>query len=184
MNNALTSTRSIALVGASCLLALGALAGCSDSDSTAADSTATATQDSTTPANSEANQSSALDTGDINFEAEPVENLSDGDTINVTITGLNPNVGGYYTAICAAESTNSVPDCTGSRDAGAATQHWISKKDGATVALGDDGAVAFSLSAASSGENVDCAEQECVLKLFGDHSEGFETVLDIPVRFG
>ena len=94
MNNALTSTRSIALVGASCLLALGALAGCSDSDSTAADSTATATQDSTTPANSEANQSSALDTGDINFEAEPVENLSDGDTINVTITGLNPNVGG------------------------------------------------------------------------------------------
>ena len=41
----------------------------------------------------------------------------------------------------------------------------------------------FELSVVPTGEAVDCTQQDCVLKLFGDHSEGFEDVTEIPVTF-
>ncbi len=153
----------------------------SDEGATTAPETSETTSETTTSETTDAAASSALDTGNINIEVAPVDNLADGDVLSGTITGLNTEVAGYYLAICAAENANPVPDCTGDRNADPANQLWITKKDGGTTELSDR--VEFEISASSTGDAVNCTEQDCVLKLFGDHAEGFEDVVDVPVTF-
>ena len=118
------------------------------------------------------------------MEAEPVNDLSEGDVISVDLSGLDPDYG-YYAALCAAEKApgNPVPDCTGDRSAGTQSQQWITKKSGGTTTIADDNTAHFELSVVPTGEAVDCTQQDCVLKLFGDHSEGFEDITEIPVTF-
>ncbi len=45
-------------------------------------------------------------------------------------------------------------------------------------ACGDDDGIA-----AGVGEDIDCRTDTCTLKVFGDHSEGFEDIVDVPVTF-
>lgn len=176
------------------LTALGSLTACSNSNesapgetsdsSSATSSTGSKTREGNAAgADSAPGDENALDTGKIEVTAEPVENLSEGDTINVSITGLNADLG-YYAAICAADDSDeaTVPDCTGDRTT-TNTQQWITKKSGGTVPMGENGSAKFSINAVPTSDSVDCTKQECVLKLFGDHSEGFEDVVDLPVSF-
>ena len=37
--------------------------------------------------------------------------------------------------------------------------------------------------AKAAGEDIDCRTGTCTLKVFGDHSEGFEDIVDVPVTF-
>lgn len=118
------------------------------------------------------------------MEAEPVNDLQEGDVISVDLAGLDPDYG-YYAALCAAENApgNPVPDCTGDRSAGTQSQQWVTTKSGGTTPIAEDNTAHFELHVVPTGEAVDCTQQECVLKLFGDHTEGFEDVAEIPVTF-
>lgn len=122
--------------------------------------------------------------GKVTVDANPVSDLKDGDTITVTVSGLDPE-SGYYAGICAADKTpgNPVPDCTGDRTEGARSQQWITNKPGGVTPIEADGTAKFDLAAGATGEKVNCSEQDCVLKLFGDHTEGFEDVAEVPVTF-
>lgn len=180
-----TLQRRAALLAIPAVAALPLLAACGADD--ADDAAQGAANASETTSSTEAQDTDAdTDTtaGEVTMEAEPVNDLSEGDVISVELSGLDPDYG-YYAALCAAEKApgNPVPDCTGDRSAGTQSQQWITKKSGGTTAIADDNTAHFELSVVPTGEAVDCTQQDCVLKLFGDHSEGFEDVTEIPVTF-
>lgn len=191
-------SRHLAAIAIPALAAMPLLAACSSEDS-GSDSAASSTSSSAVGETGAASESSeAMDAGREGsadsegsesasaptIEAEPVNNLSDGDSISVTLSGLDTDYG-YYAAICAAEKTpgNPVPDCTGDRSSTPLTQQWITNKDGGTTPIAEDGTASFDLGVSSTGEVANCTEQDCVLKLFGDHTEGFEDIAEIPVTF-
>lgn len=185
-------SRHLAAIAIPALAAMPLLAACSSEDS-GSDSAASSTSSSAAGETGAASESSeAMDAGSAGsesasaptIEAEPVNNLSDGDSIAVTLSGLDTDYG-YYAAICAAEKTpgNPVPDCTGDRSSTPLTQQWITNKDGGTTPIAEDGTASFDLGVSSTGEVANCTEQDCVLKLFGDHTEGFEDIAEIPVTF-
>lgn len=185
--------RAATAVAALMALSLPLLAACSDDGSEEQASASSTTEAPASEASSEAPSTSAAagssdsaeatGNSEVKITADPAENLADGQKISVKVTGLDPEAG-YYGAICAAESTpgKPMPDCTGERGA-AGTQQWITQKDGGTAPLSPAGETEFTLTAKQKGQAVDCATQECVLKIFGDHTEGFEDVAEIPVTF-
>ncbi|BAU96659.1 thiamine biosynthesis protein x [Corynebacterium suranareeae] len=110
--------------------------------------------------------------------------LVDGEQVTFDITGLDPE-GGYYAAICAAAAApgNPVPVCTG-ETADFTSQAWLSNSQpGATTEIAEDGTATVELQATATGEGLDCTVQECVAKVFGDHTEGFRDVAQTPVTF-
>lgn len=184
--------RATTAIAALMALSLPLLAACSDdgseeqasaSSTTEAPASEAASGAPSTSATGSSDDAEAAGDGDVKITADPAENLADGQKISVKATGLDPEAG-YYGAICAAESTpgKPMPDCTGERGE-AGTQQWITQKDGGTASLSPAGETEFELTAKQKGQAVDCATQECVLKIFGDHTEGFEDVADIPVTF-
>ena len=199
-----TRNRRTPALAAVALMSVALLSACStDSDSNGESSSAAASEsvesspessaaesaEATAGASEEASEEQSdseqagAEGGQVEVTADPADNLTDGDKINVKASGLDPEKG-YYGAICAKDSASRkpVPDCTGQRgDAGA--QQWLANKPGATTPVGQDGAVTFELVATSKGQGVDCSKQECVVKIFGDHTEGFEHVAEIPVSF-
>lgn len=130
-----------------------------------------------------ANDAADAPAAGINATVTPSDNLAQGDVLTVELTGLDPEIG-YYTGICAPQyrEGNPVPDCTGDRTV-QGTQAWITNKDGGTATITPDGTAKFDLTVATQGEAVNCLEQECAVKIFGDHSEGFHQILDVPVTF-
>ena len=190
-----TFTRSISGLTASVLLAAGMLTACSADDGgdgaaqSKTSSTANSTPNSSSSTASTAAESSAATASAVNGQkkaevtADPAEGLKEGATVKVKVTGLDSEKG-YYGAICAQEkkAQKPVPDCTGERGKKGG-QQWISNKPGATVPLAQDGAASFELKATRKGKGVDCAQQKCVVKIFGDHTEGFEDVAEQPVTF-
>lgn len=121
--------------------------------------------------------------GDVEVSVSPSE-LVEGEKVTFEITGLDPE-GGYYAAICAAEATpgNPVPACTGVMT-DQASQAWLSNSQpGATTEISPEGEATVELTAAATGEGLDCNTQECVAKVFGDHTEGFRDVAESPVTF-
>ena len=64
----------------------------------------------------------------------------------------------------------------------AESQAWLQNERG-TAKITEDGTASFTLTASPTGEGVDCASDKCVLKVFGDHSEGFKDVAEVPVTF-
>ena len=185
--------RAATAIAALMALSLPLLAACSDDGSEEQASATATTEAPASEASSEAPSTSAAaessdsaeaeGDGGVKITADPAENLADGQKISVKVTGLDPEAG-YYGAICAAESTpgKPMPDCTGERGE-AGTQQWITQKDGGTAILSPAGETEFELTAKQKGQAVDCATQECVLKIFGDHTEGFEDVAETPVTF-
>lgn len=189
--------RSLPEFAAATLLSLGVLTACSTDNSgdnasqsnpnSAASATNSATNDSgsTSAAADESSAAPAGTTGEKKVEvtADPTENLMEGAKVKVKVAGLDPEKG-YYGAICAKEKKGKkpVPDCTGERGKKGG-QQWISNKPGATVPLAKNGEASFELMATHKGKGVDCQQQTCVVKIFGDHTEGFEDVAEQPVTF-
>ncbi|MFW9252712.1 neocarzinostatin apoprotein domain-containing protein [Corynebacterium amycolatum] len=176
-----TFQRRAAFLAIPAVAALPLLAACGSDDADGAAQDAANASETTSSAET---QETAGTAGEETMEAEPVNDLSEGDVISVDLSGLDPDYG-YYAALCAAEKApgNPVPDCTGDRSAGTQSQQWITKKSGGTTTIADDNTAHFELSVVPTGEAVDCTQQDCVLKLFGDHSEGFEDITEIPVTF-
>lgn len=110
--------------------------------------------------------------------------LVDGERVTFEISGLDPE-GGYYAAICdsVANPGNPVPSCTGEM-ADFTSQAWLSNSQpGATVEIAEDGTATVELEATATGTGLDCTTQACVAKVFGDHTEGFRDVAEVPVTF-
>lgn len=145
------------------------------SDVAAPTKSASATK-STSPTTTQASSDS------MTADASTTTGLKDGDKVTVKLTGLDPTMG-YYAAICAEEATpgNPVPVCTG-KNGDSASQAWI-KAEGGTTAMAEDGTATVTLTAASTGEGIDCTVDACVLKVFGDHAQNFADITSVPVTF-
>ena len=130
----------------------------------------------------EPSSTSATSPSDVKVTVDKAEGIKAGDTLTVEVTGLNPEAG-YYGAICAAQTPGGapVPVCTGEMG-DVESQAWLQNERG-TAKIAEDGTASFTLTAKPTGEGVDCATDECVLKVFGDHSEGFKDVAEVPVTF-
>ena len=176
-----TLQRRAALLAIPAVAALPLLAACGSDDPDGAAQDAANASETTSSAEAQETDATA---GEVTMEAEPVNDLSEDDVITVDLAGLDPDYG-YYAALCAAEKApgNPVPDCTGDRSAGPQSQQWITKKSGGPPPIAADNTAHFELSVVPTGEAVDCTQQDCVLKLFGDHSEGFEDITEIPITF-
>lgn len=162
------------LLAAPAIAAVALLAACSggDADTDAADTATSATE--TAEAEVSANGATV--------KVSPAENIADGSEITVTLSGLNPAYGGYYLGICGDRPEGSpAPACTGDRTV-PGTQAWLSNRGG-TQPVPENGEATVTLTAKAAGEGVDCRTDSCTLKVFGDHSEGFEDVVDVPVTF-
>ncbi|MDO5098637.1 MAG: neocarzinostatin apoprotein domain-containing protein [Corynebacterium sp.] len=117
----------------------------------------------------------------VEVKVSKTENVMEGEALTINIAGLNPALG-YYAAICAAENPAGPPACTGTLT-DPNTAAWINSKGTGTVALNDDGTAVVEITAAATGDGVDCTADKCVVKVFGDHSEGFRDVAAVPVTF-
>lgn len=115
-------------------------------------------------------------------EVSKTENIAEGEQLTINISGLDPMVG-YYTAICAAHSAGpQPPSCTGTMT-DPATAAWIKSDDTGTTVLNPDGSATVNITATATGQGVDCHADECVVKVFGDHSNGFVNYAEVPVTF-
>lgn len=177
------------LLAAPAIAAVALLAACSggDADTDAADTatsateTAEATTETTDAATTNAAEAEVSANG-VTVKVSPAEDIADGSEITVTLSGLNPAYGGYYLGICGDHPEGSpAPACTGDRTV-PGTQAWLSNRGG-TQPVPENGEASVTLTAMAAGEGVDCRTDSCTLKVFGDHSEGFEDIVDVPVTF-
>ncbi|APT91013.1 hypothetical protein CSPHI_08140 [Corynebacterium sphenisci DSM 44792] len=166
---------------AAAALALGA---CSDDDSAGIDAGASA-EITTEAATGDAAGTATSEDGSVTVTVDPATDLQDGQRVAIDITGADPEMG-YYVAVCTGEKQGPVPVCIGDRDAGG-TQLWITNKyeDGT---IPEDGHVTDELTVTRTGRSedgtdIDCAAEECTLKVFGDHANGFVDVADVPLTF-
>lgn len=191
--------RRAAAVAAAAVLSLG-LAACSDDESPedANERAAQAAEEALSELNQEveedaadsadgsAEETPANDPGEPQITADKTQDLADGDTITVTVRGLDVE-GGYYVGICKAGTgadaagEGGAPDCTGDRE----DSKWITAEgsDKGTDHVDADGNAEVELTVAEQGDAVDCSTDKCVLKVFGDHTNGFREVGDAPVSF-
>lgn len=115
-------------------------------------------------------------------QVSKTEEIAEGEELTINISGLDPMVG-YYAAICGANShAPQPPSCTGTMT-DPATAAWIKADNTGTTMLNSDGTATVTITATATGENVDCRTDECVVKVFGDHSNGFTNYAEIPVTF-
>ena len=191
--------RRAAAVAAAAVLSLG-LAACSDDESPedANERAAQAAEEALSELNQEveedaadsadgsAEETPANDPGEPQITADKTQDLADGDTITVTVRGLDVE-GGYYVGICKAGTgadaagEGGAPDCTGDRE----DSKWITAEgsDKGTDHVDADGDAEVELTVSEQGDAVDCSTDKCVLKVFGDHTNGFREVGDAPVSF-
>ncbi|HIW90629.1 MAG TPA: thiamine biosynthesis protein [Candidatus Corynebacterium avicola] len=176
--------RRASALAAAAVLTLGVAACGDDDDSDGDDADDTAVEQ---PADDSEDADAADDSegaeGADGLSADKTDDLSDGDTITVTLSDLDTEQG-YYLGICAAEgAAGGPPSCTGARDDSA----WVAAEDEqrATDHYDAEGNAEVELNVASTSEDgsLDCTTDECVLKLFGDHQAGFGDVADLPVTF-
>jgi len=191
-----TLHRRTAATAAAALLAFG-LAACSDSkDSSDSTTSAAATSEKTSAtASTAASETKAPvgaettppnDPGTPQISANKTQDLADGDQIVVSIHGLDTSAG-YYLGICKAGTgadsagNGAPPECTGDRS----SSKWIAgdAEQRATDHFDAEGNAEVTLTVASKGDAVNCTVDTCVLKLFGDHSNGFRNVGEAPITF-
>lgn len=186
------------LAAAPVLAAVVLLAACSggtgdsgDSGDAAASSTAASSSAASTSASAETS-TAASDAGSatsgeatgggVTAKVTPASDIADGSEITISLTGLDPAYGGYYLGICGDRPEGSpAPACTGDR-AVPGTQAWLSNRGG-TAPVPGNGEAEVTLTATATGDGIDCRTDTCTLKVFGDHSEGFEDIVDVPVTF-
>lgn len=146
----------------------------------AANSASTATSEA--PASSDDSVSGEATANGVTAKVSPVDGIVDGSEVTIELSGLNPAYGGYYLGFCGDRPEGSpAPACTGDRTV-PGTQAWLSNRGGSQPVPGN-GEATVTLTAKATGEGVDCRADSCTLKVFGDHSEGFEDIVDVPVTF-
>lgn len=146
----------------------------------AANSASTAASE--TPASPNDSVSGEATANGVTAKVSPVDGIVDGSEVTIELSGLNPAYGGYYLSFCGDHPEGSpAPACTGDR-AVPGTQAWLSNRGGSQPVPGN-GEATVTLTAKAAGEGVDCRADSCTLKVFGDHSEGFEDIVDVPVTF-
>lgn len=137
---------------------------------------------SETPASSDDSVSGEATANGVTAKVSPVDGIVDGSEVTIELSGLNPAYGGYYLGFCGDRPEGSpAPACTGDRTV-PGTQAWLSNRGGSQPVPGN-GEATVTLTGKASGEGVDCRADSCTLKVFGDHSEGFEDIVDVPVTF-
>lgn len=188
------------LLAAPAIAAVALLAACSGGSDGSADSNAGAATDpastsnttgaansastaaSEAPASSDDSVSGEATANGVTAKVSPVVGIVDGSEVTIELSGLNPAYGGYYLGFCGDRPEGSpAPACTGDR-AVPGTQAWLSNRGGSQPVPGN-GEATVTLTGKASGEGVDCRADSCTLKVFGDHSEGFEDIVDVPVTF-
>lgn len=181
-----------ALVAAPAIAAVALLAACSGGDgesateSSAGGPTSAATTESAaapaTSADAAATEAAETSANGVTAKVSPGAEIADGSEVTITLSGLDPAYGGYYLGFCGERPEGSpAPACTGDRTV-PGTQAWLSNRGG-TQPVPENGEATVTLTAKAAGEGVDCRTDSCTLKVFGDHSEGFEDVVDVPVTF-
>lgn len=181
-----------ALLAAPAIAAVALLAACSGGDgesateSSAGGPTSAATTDSAaapaTSADAAATEAAETSANGVTANVSPGAEIADGSEVTITLSGLDPAYGGYYLGFCGERPEGSpAPACTGDRTV-PGTQAWLSNRGG-TQPVPENGEATVTLTAKATGEGVDCRTDSCTLKVFGDHSEGFEDVVDVPVTF-
>ncbi|MBV7295823.1 hypothetical protein KRX51_07845 [Corynebacterium sp. TAE3-ERU12] len=175
MSRLLRTTGAVLAVSAS-LIAVGCSDDNAEEQATAADSAATsATADS--------------EDGAVTLSVSPADDLTDGEELTLKLSGLDPEMG-YYVAVCTdkTEGDANVPVCLGAHGE-ENKQLWLTNQsDSATESIPDDGAVVLKLSATQSGQDMNgdeitCGEENCSVKVFGDHRNGFIDVVEVPIEF-
>ena len=187
-----------ALLAAPAIAAVALLAACSGGDGESATESsaggAATTESSAAPATSAdaaattsaaagtATEAAEASANGVTAEVSPGADIADGSEVTITLSGLDPAYGGYYLGFCGDRPEGSpAPACTGDRTV-PGTQAWLSNRGG-TQPVPENGEATVTLTAKAAGEGVDCRTDSCTLKVFGDHSEGFEDVVDVPVTF-
>lgn len=181
-----------ALLAAPAIAAVALLAACSGGDgesateSSAGGPTSAATTESAaapaTSADAAATEAAETSANGVTAKVSPGAEIADGSEVTITLSGLDPAYGGYYLGFCGERPEGSpAPACTGDRTV-PGTQAWLSNRGG-TQPVPENGEATVTLTAKAAGEDVDCRTDSCTLKVFGDHSEGFEDVVDVPVTF-
>lgn len=181
-----------ALLAAPAIAAVALLAACSGGDGESATessaggpTSAATTESAATPATSAdaaATETAETSANGVTAKVSPGAEIADGSEVTITLSGLDPAYGGYYLGFCGERPEGSpAPACTGDRTV-PGTQAWLSNRGG-TQPVPENGEATVTLTAKAAGEGVDCRTDSCTLKVFGDHSEGFEDVVDVPVTF-
>lgn len=181
-----------ALLAAPAIAAVALLAACSGGDGESATessaggpTSAATTESAATPATSAdaaATEAAETSANGVTAKVSPGAEIADGSEVTITLSGLDPAYGGYYLGFCGERPEGSpAPACTGDRTV-PGTQAWLSNRGG-TQPVPENGEATVTLTAKAAGEGVDCRTDSCTLKVFGDHSEGFEDVVDVPVTF-
>lgn len=190
-----------ALLAAPAIAAVALLAACSGGDGESATepsaggpTSAATTESAAAPATSAdaaattsaaagtATEAAEANANGVTAKVSPGAEIADGSEVTITLSGLDPAYGGYYLGFCGERPEGSpAPACTGDRTV-PGTQAWLSNRGG-TQPVPENGEATVTLTAKAAGEGVDCRTDSCTLKVFGDHSEGFEDVVDVPVTF-
>lgn len=118
----------------------------------------------------------------VDLSADPFFDITPDTSITIEVSGLNPERG-YHVAICEAgqPAENSHPTCTGDADY-QGHRAWL-RNPGGSHEISPAGTATLTLAAAATGEGLDCTAEECVIKVFGDESEDYRNVADLPVTF-
>ncbi|MGP9724917.1 neocarzinostatin apoprotein domain-containing protein [Corynebacterium sp. AOP40-9SA-29] len=179
------SLRGAAALAAAATLVLGVTA-CSD-DSDSSDSSSTTDASAADGADSTDSADEAEDSGasDGALTVDKADDLSDGDSITVTLEGLD-TANSYYVAIGTTDGSSADP----ATYAGS-MQEWArvvpEGEEGGTATYDAEGNAEFDLTVQATNEDgsVDCTTDSCSLKLITDHSSQppFEDVAAVPVTF-
>ncbi|MDN5582714.1 MAG: neocarzinostatin apoprotein domain-containing protein [Corynebacterium sp.] len=173
------SLRGAAALAAAASLALGVTACSDDSDSSDSSSSSDA---SATDSADEAEDSGASDGP---LTVDKADDLSDGDTVTVTLEGLD-TANSYYVAVGTTDGASADPGTYAG-----SMEEWArvvpEGEEGGTATYDAEGNAEFDLTVQATNEDgsVDCTTDSCSLKLITDHSSQppFEDVAAVPVTF-
>lgn len=173
------SLRGAAALAAAATLALGVTA-CSD-DSDSSDSTSSSDASATGSAGDA--EGSGASHGPLTVDK--ADDLSDGDTVTVTLKGLD-TASSYYVAVGTTDGASADPGTYAG-----SMEDWArvipEGEEGGTATYDAEGNAEFDLTVQATNEDgsVDCTTDSCSLKLITDHSSQppFEDVAAVPVTF-
>lgn len=178
--------RRAAAVAAAATLTLG-LAACGDDADDSANGTNgdTAADNAGNGDNGDADDSDAEASEDGPLSVDTTEDLADGDTITVTLTGLDTEQS-YYVAVATTDGGSSDP----STFAGS-MQDWSrivpEGDDRGTATYDAEGNAELEMQVTPTNEEgtVDCTTDSCSVKLITDHASTppFDDVAAVPVTF-
>ncbi|AEF40404.1 neocarzinostatin apoprotein domain-containing protein [Hoyosella subflava] len=118
-------------------------------------------------------------------DVSPGTALRSGDVVTVAGSGFDPDAG-YYVSTCIAGSAGPAgPRCVGGSPQ-QGTFMWVTNNPeapGTAIPLSDAGTFETDLTVETTGNGVDCREDECAVTVYYDYVNGFGTVFESPLEF-